>query len=336
MEAQAQSPISEKSYPAVMDMTLATPAMPLPLEQLLPLRKLSVTLCFLEDVHPGTHHYVPLTGFIKNLLQIDEVQLSRFSQHFCLRPPSQPTVRYDAGDYYSFDIVVLPGDEEMFERLFLRLQQLPHSIGRTDQELHFRDNVVLVSIRDGFSDSGDKIQHPDECSVWRVQDVINEALSLQSSAELTLDWLTPARLKLVDQESTDFTFNVTKQYGQSQPGVAKDYCRSNDTFSSELLLSKVYGSLFSLLRNRCEALPNRGLLPRLQSDQVNLNWQDVSYTTPQGKRKKAGGVCGSLRLTGLDDLPFNWWCLLVLGQHLGIGERRVFGMGHYQLNRGLE
>lgn len=60
-------------------------------------------------------------------------------------------------------------------------------------------------------------------------------------------------------------------------------------------------------------------------------WVDSHYQGDDGKAKVMGGLLGDLLLAGDQPLPPPWSHLLVLGQYLGIGQRRGFGWGRYQL-----
>lgn len=307
-----------------------TEAMPLPLANLLPLKSLTVTLRFIESSYPGEHHYVPLNGFVKNLLKIDKNSQGQFSRHFCIRPPEKQLSCYHANDLYSFQVILLPGCDDFLVELIQQLRVLPNSITKTDEPMHFRNNVKLKSIKDSFTgrticEFNRIICEPKDYYEWGIRDLVEESLKWSGKKRLIWEWISPARLKLPDGQSPE--------YGKSrQQNNAFKYCRNSTTLTPELLLGKVYGSFRSLLAARMDISDiHRDRLPVLTLDKLSVSWRDARYITPNGTIRKSGGLCGYLQLSQVEFLHFNWWCLLVLGQYLGIGESRVFGMGHYKL-----
>lgn len=290
----------------------------LPLVSLLPLRALTVTLEFIESSTPRFFHQAALTAFLRFLAGSPD----GYDKLIRLDAPESGCVRYRRGDHYRFVLVGLAGSDALLDHLFAKLAKLPEGAPRggkaNDHKVPFRDNVRLVSIQD-FFDKRELHSLQDAC-LYDMDDLEQEAALWQQQDSFRLQWLSP--VKLLKEKA-------------AREGLKDEarFARDADDLSAELLLSRLYTNVSTLIRERegLNRLPSAGELPRLELQAVHAFWLDSSYADAKGKNKASGGMAGVMRCVSPEPLPTDWWQLLILGQYLGIGQNTTFGWGRYTL-----
>lgn len=287
----------------------------LPLDSLLPLRSLNVTLCFTGASSPQFFHQPALGAFLRHLAGSppDFDRLIRFDAPECGR------IAYQPGHRYRFNLIALAGGEALLDTLLSGLARLPHSSPQTDARLPFRDNLALAALHDAFTDR--PVQQLADLSVFGADELARQAAVWQDQPRWVWQWLSPARL-LKDKA----------RRGDAK-GEAR-YCRNLPDLDGALLLSRLYDSLAELLRRQGVATPPRPEPPPLHLEQGHLFWLDAAYTDAAGKAHVMGGAAGQVELAANPALPPAWLKLMLLGQYTGIGQRTAFGWGRYRLLAG--
>jgi len=284
----------------------------LPLNALLPLRSVVVTLRWLEDTAPAFFHQPALGAFLRFLAESPE----GFERCIRFDAPESGRVSYRAGDYYRFTLIGLAGGEPMLDTLLRNLAGLPGSSPNTDRRLPFRDNCVLVALHDAFSSQA--VGGFDELSAYAFDTLRQEAELWRGFGRLSWQCLSPARwLK-----------------GKEQRGEAKGearYCRGRADVDAPLLSARLYDSLAELLRARGVATPARPAAPALELADGHLFWMDAAYTDGEGASHSMGGMSGRLQLAFPEPPPAAWLRQAILGQYTGLGQRAAFGFGRYRL-----
>ncbi|MDY6994423.1 MAG: hypothetical protein SVR94_17705, partial [Pseudomonadota bacterium] len=281
----------------------------LPLEQLLPLRAVEITLQFTHPAQVRLFHQPALTAWLRHLVG----ERPGYERYFTLDAPESGRVDYQAGDYYSFALLISAGGEALLHWILGQLAQLPHSVALRDERMPFRDNLIFHSARDLFQQY--PIQHIDELSPYTLEALYQEAELWQLQSECGLRWLAPVRLLLPTQQ---------RLQGEMR------FCRHRNQVDFPLLNNRLYDTLAELLRQRISTVPVRQTDKTQRLQAADLFWLDYGYRNAQGKEKAMGGLLGRLILA-TQDMPLEQWLYWVLGQYLGIGQRRVFGWGRYQL-----
>ncbi|MGL6260394.1 CRISPR-associated endonuclease Cas1 [Vibrio sp. WXL210] len=288
--------------------------MPLTLQPLLPLRSIVVTLRFLEPASIDFFHQVPLSAYLRSLLGSPKDY-----EHFCMvDAPEGGRIHYKAGDLYRFQISFLNGGELLLKRLLTALYELPQSALEAGivSKRPFGANMVLESVLDSFTHYSIEKWH--ECSEYDNQMLTEEALSWQGVQTVNLNWLSRVRLSL-------------GKGNKVKSGEAR-YCHDNEQVSAELLLSRLYDAARQLLQLRGDGVASRQQLPDVKTVNSHLFWLDYHYGGGKDKPvKPLGGLSGQMQLQLDNGFDLSWWRLLILGQYLGIGQGRVFGLGRYQL-----
>jgi group II intron reverse transcriptase/maturase/CRISPR-associated endonuclease Cas1 len=283
----------------------------LPIEQLLPLRAIDITLQFTDIAHIRLFHQPALTAWLRHLVG----EIPGYEQYLTLDAPESGRVDYQAGDYYRFSLITLAGGEHLLQVILDRLMALPHSVKRDDTQMPFRDNLIFHSAYDLFP--ARPIKHVEELTPYTWDALQQEVERWQFQEYCQLRWLAPVRLLLPNQPP------------ENRKGEMR-FCRHRSQLDFALLNNRLYDSLAELLRQRGSEVPPRQTdeTPRVQA--ADLFWVDYSYRDAQGKEKPMGGLLGRLTLV-TTAMPVTQWLYWVLGQYLGIGQRRAFGWGRYQL-----
>lgn len=284
----------------------------LPLNLLLPLRSLAVTLRFTGDSRPEFFHQPAMGAFLRCLAGSPP----EFERYIRFDTPESGRVRYQSGDGYRFQLIALAGGEAILAALLAGLAGLPGSSPHSATPMPFRDNLELIALHDGFS--GEAVQGLAELSLYGAAELEAEAGYWREQPRLIWQSLSPARLL------------KHKAARGTAKGEAR-YCRNLADLDGALLLSRLYDTQAELLRGRDNAPQPRPQPPALDILQGHLFWLDAAYTDAAGRQHAMGGAAGRLELAPPQPLPLEWAKLLALGQYTGIGQRGAFGWGRYQL-----
>ncbi len=283
-----------------------------PVDSLLPLRGIAVTLRFLAPSRPYLFHQAPLAGFLRTLVSDDAGSESPL----VIDAPESGRVHYRAGDRYRFAVLAPSDGEAALEALMKALIDLPFSASRRDDRLPFRNNLALVSITDLFGSA-----HARDVSELRPFDASalrSEATVWAGAPGIVLRWLSPARL--------------LREKGQraGAKGEAR-FCRDALQLDFGLLQERVIDTLMPLVKiRRADPGARPGFSTTVFSD-ADLFWIDGAYLDEYGREHQMGGMMGRLQLPVGELPPETDWVALTLGQYLGIGQRRSFGFGRYRL-----
>jgi len=285
--------------------------MNLPYHALLPLRGLSVTLEFTAPAAPQALHQPALTAWLRHLAG----ELPDYENTLTLDALENGRVRYQRGDLYRFTLFSAAGGEGLLQALLERLQELPRGVKVTDAQAPFRDNLIFWAAHDLFT--GAVVADVNELTCYGEDSLEAEASIWAGLNVCVLRWLSPARLLLPPEQRE-------RLRGESR------YCRHRGEFDFNLLRWRVHDGFAELLRRRGEQVPPRDLLPEPRGCKADVFWVDFAYRNAAGDAKPMGGLLGEVVFdcVGFD---LDTWRLWVLGQYLGIGQRRVFGWGRYRL-----
>jgi hypothetical protein len=228
-------------------------------------------------------------------------------------------VSYSAGDSYVFTLIAVASGETLLQTALERLRELPASARQRDPALPFRDNLTLQGARDLFQRQ--PVNNLADLFCYTSEALVREAERWQAAPRLRLRWRSPVRL-LRDKAQRD-----------GLKGEAR-FCRRAADLSFALLADRSYDTLADLLRRRGVQAPPRGPAPAAVLAEADLFWADCSYRDEQGGEQWMGGLLGVLELEQMQALPVAAWPLWVLGQYLGIGQRRAFGWGTVSAGNG--
>lgn len=284
------------------------------LEQLLPLRSLAVHLQFIDESHPRFFHQAALSALLRHMLP----SANDFNRFLALDAPETSRLHYQPGDAYGFTIVCLAGGEPLLATLMQALQQLPHSAPSENPLASFGANLRWRGFSCNFSEHS--VEALEDLSCYGIEQLAQEtALWAEQYAQFHWQWLTPVRLlKEKSARATD-------------RGEAR-YCADAGDLTAPLLLTRLYDTVNGLLAERGnQRLPARPPPPPLRLEAQHSFWLDTSYQDNNNKDHVMGGLLGEYTCSAPQPLPPPWAHCMVLGQYLGLGQRRSFGWGRYQL-----
>ncbi|WP_110188691.1 CRISPR system precrRNA processing endoribonuclease RAMP protein Cas6 [Pokkaliibacter plantistimulans] len=278
---------------------------------LFPLRSVQVSLQLTSAIETGYFHHVMLHGWLRNLAGSPD----HFSDGLTLTAPETGRTHYAAGDTYRFTLTATAAAEPLLALLLKRLRLLPASASHISASHILHDNLRCLSLTDSVS--GQPVRQLSDLSgigLTELEALIDSASQLQQGE---LRFISPVRLKRAE-ESTD------KQHkGRNR------YCHHPDQLDWPLLANRLADSFITLVQQHSGQRYSRPHWPQASIQVHSLRWQSVRYS--EMPNKDMGGALGSLHLYLPNALPRWAWALLILGQYLGIGQGRGFGLGQYRL-----
>ena len=300
-----------------------------------PLTGLAITLRFTQQAEFSLFHEMAVDAFLRHLLNIG----TAYSQHLSIVTPENGRLFYREGDTYRF-VVQAQGDareiKPILQKLIIQLQQLPHSAPIKDKAVPLRDNVTLHSLQDLYDGiavsnalSLDEYTHARACE--QAQSWYQAAQLDQQPLTLTWHWQSIVRLLKADH---------AEHTGENR------FCRDTNDLTPHLLLKRIYETLAHLntqfgtpLTSEQTNLHHQWLTEQAQHlniQNADLFWVDTPYFSKGGETNTLGGMMGSFQLQLTPPIEPDILALLILGQTIGIGQRRTSGFGKYRLQHPLK
>jgi group II intron reverse transcriptase/maturase/CRISPR-associated endonuclease Cas1 len=282
------------------------------LRSLLPLRAFLATLELTDEARFSFWHQGAVHAFVRHLAGSPP----DFAQLLTIDAPESGRTRYRAGERYRFAVLGLAGSEILLARLIGALADLPDSAPVRDARAPLRDNLRLAALADLFT--GAPVRAVADLSLYDGRRLAAEIDLWRGAPFVLLQWLSPARLKRAKAQ-------------REQGSDRRRYCADVADLGDGVLAARVRDAPASVLRARGTEMPPRQLASGIPAPEGQLFWVDGSYRDANGHSQDIGGLCGRLCIGPGSELAPDWLELLVLGQYLGLGERRAFGLGRYRL-----
>jgi len=285
----------------------------LSLEPLFPLYAIDITLQCTRSIYKLRHfHQLALTAWLRYLLP----QITDYEQYITIDAVESGRSDYEIGDLYRFTLLVLNGHEELIEYLLSCFNSLPERVHTQKTSLFFSDNLRLQTIVDHFTQKS--VQQFSDLSPYTFEHLVQETQQWQDITICRLRWCSPVRLRLPIEQR------------EQERGELR-YCRHSALFTNQLLYERIHDTFAHLLRYRLPTVPSRQTMSEIPRIEADVFWVNYSYrNTLNGQEKPMGGLLGEVILDcqHFTSLHWHYW---LLGQYLGIGQRRAFGWGRYQL-----
>ncbi|WP_421847596.1 CRISPR-associated endonuclease Cas1 [Marinomonas sp.] len=299
-----------------------------PLTQaILPLRSVVVTLRWLYNSQPGFLHHVGLHAWLRNLAGSPE----HFSDCIIIEPLENGHSHYHKDDLYRFRLVVIKGGGALLQTLFDALQKLPESVpAKARNNGPFGDNLILEKLEDSFDHQ--QVTQVEHLSAYDTNDLALETALWARTPVFKFVFTTPARLKAAKTNPSD----------NEQLKGKQRYCRDKHQLSWELLTQRLTDTLINLYQRYSGERLQRQDWPAATLHSALVFWLNNDYQSSEKQsnqqqnnkghgKKDASGMLAQLQVELPDDFPADLLALIVLGQYIGIGQNRAFGMGLYQL-----
>lgn len=287
-------------------------SMPMPLNALLPLHGITVTLRFTDEAEFTPFHNAAVDAFLRHMLNIGE----EYTRYFSIICPENGRLRYQPEDRYRFGIIIAPGGEPHLRTLIDRLRRLPATAVVRDHAAPLRDNLELIDINDLMD--GEPISHAASLTPFEYEHLTQLALHFRPDPEkpvhLRWRWLAPVRLLRADH--ADFQ------------GEAR-FVRSAEQLDGPLLIRRALGTLEQL--GLAHALPLDEWMDKVRLEDPDFFWVDTPYYDRNGQSRTLGGLMGDAHLILPPEAPLFLVEMLLLAQYLGIGQRRALGWGKFQI-----
>jgi hypothetical protein len=294
-----------------------------PFSPLLPLHGFAVILEFTQPAEFTFFHQMTVDAFTRFMLASPE----DYKHSMTTEAPESGRLNYHSGDRYRFSVLGYAGKTHHFQPLISRLLNLPDSAPIKDKGVPLSDNILCTSMIDLMD--GKVLVNAQGLRAFTSKHLIDLAHLWQDEhtlypRQIQLQWLSPTRLMRSSEERKQL--NLTGEHR---------FCRDKTHITPALIVQRIIESLNTLISElgqtpiSIEAHVYAGL--SLEISDADLFWLDTPYYSKDQQDNTAGGMVGQLTLTQTAPIAHGIWQGLILGQYLGIGQRRTSGFGKYQL-----
>ena len=282
------------------------------LSALLPVFGLTLRFKLRAPVHFGFYHQAVLRGWLDARFN----GLLDGERRVWIHAPESGRADFAKGEEYRLQVFCCKGGESLFERIVLGLQQtqgavMPDPADADSTKLRLSDQFCFEGLEDWLSrESVDSLA--DLCA-YEEQAFRREIEFWSRHPELRLRLVSPIRIFL------------PAELRHGRKGETR-YVRDRGQMPKDLLVKRIADSIQAILEDNQIPFAVPAFPDTMRFD--SLFWVDYHYgETP----KPMGGLLGAAEL----DLPAEQiqelLPYLVLGQLLGVGQRRSFGWGRYRL-----
>lgn len=281
---------------------------PLAIIALLPLRGLHLTFTLTAPTRLRFFHQPLVGALVRHLMGdtlADEARL-------WLEAPESGRVPFAQGDSYRITLWACRGGETLLETLVERLRRLPAGLPGAVHGLPLGANLRFASAADAFT--GGRYEGVARLLPYDAAALARELDFYLAHPPTTLRLLAPARLLR------------PKQAGRPTKGEGR-YVHDRGELVGDLLGQRIDDTLGALLSAVGAAAQPRGA-SRVLVTEDDIGWFDTAYYDADGDANPMGGIIGRATLDLIDPAALP---ALVLGQYVGIGQRRTFGWGRYRL-----
>ena len=271
-----------------------------------------IRMRFDQNTLAGTYHSPGVAGFLKRLFG------GNLPSDLWLCTPDSGVPCFSVGHEYSFCLYALESGLVALESLLAAIiySDAKRSAGEQNDARAFGPRWHFQAAEDIFADDA-RIGRANDLRPLSVASWQAEASLCNAVGQAWMRLLSPMQLLRAREE------RPTK-------GTAR-YCQDASTIDGSLLLDRLRQS-FDAFNRRLgveQSLPQPDACIVINA--TDLFWHGAQQLDADRNEKPIyglGGVVG-LEVTGADaEMVWQW---LVLGQHLGIGQRRGFGLGRYRL-----
>lgn len=238
------------------------------------------------------------------------MRLYRQAPHpFVIDMPFSRRVSYAPGDTLAFGLTLIGKGVEFLPYFIYAFQELG-KIGLTRACARF--TLISANSLDGRGSEVPIWEHADS-RLRATPYMLTDSLFVGESpvAPLTLDFLTPTRIKLEGALATELPFALlVRTLFRRVSALSYFHCGRRIAPLSKSLLTEA---------------------DAVSCVSSNLRWEDWErFSARQQSRMKLGGFIGSVVYSG-NIAPF--WPLVRLGQFIHVGKATAFGLGKYSIQR---
>jgi len=226
--------------------------------------------------------------------------------------PESGRVPFARGDLYRFQVFCCTGGERLLDLLLDRLRRLPAGLPEDAAGSTLGANLRFRSAADSFT--GERFAGVEDLFTYDATALAREVGFYCEQPPARVRLLSPARLLR------------PKSVRAGHKGEGR-YVHDRGELAGELFGQRLSDTLASLLQAVGATVSPRSRL-ELRVIHDDIGWYDTAYYDAEGAENPMGGVIGCLDVAVEDDVALP---ALVLGQYLGIGQRRTFGWGRYRL-----
>ena len=265
------------------------------------------TMRFDKATWVNTYHSASLSAYLKSLLG------GNLPPGLWLHAGDEGVPFFQVDDEYTFVMYCLPSGLEPLECIMRGARQRVRGDGDARA---FGPRWHCRAIADAFGDRRN-VASVQQLSRLNFEDIESEARLWSLQREVYIRLLSPLQL-------------LKPRLQRPRKGVAR-FCSDALDLDGALLLQRLRQSIDGLRRRLGFEVPLPAPEAELEILDCDLFWHGSEQLDKRGGQKPVYGLggIGCCRIDGPD--AGTVWLWLALGQYLGIGQRRGFGLGRYRI-----
>ncbi len=236
---------------------------------------------------------------------------------FVIEPPLEEKQEYNKDEELSFNLVLIGKATEYlpyFVFAFDKLGELGLGRGKGKYWLREVRNINSNSDNDSPIYTGEDKILKDSYSLMSGDDILEECKEYYHKRELTLNFVTPARLKYQEHFIKNLEFHI----------LIRNLLRRTSLLS--------YFHCSKELQVDFKALIEKAKSVKRTSN--NLSWYDWQrYSARQNTKMLLGGFIGKVTFAFDGIEPEQFLPLILLGKYIHIGKGTGFGLGKYEISK---
>jgi len=234
---------------------------------------------------------------------------------FVIEPPLERKREYKEGEEFSFNLILIGKASDYLPYFVFAFDKLGEfGLGRDRGKYWLKE---VRCIRDSFNSdhliyTGEDKIFKDTYELITGEDILKECKNHHNKRKITLNFLTPTRLKFGEHFTKELEFHILiRNLLRRVSLLSYFHCGKELNVDFKDLIEKA---------------------KKVKREESNLTWYDWErYSTRQGTRMMLGGFIGKLTFNFNEVSLERFIPFILLGSYIHVGKETSFGLGKYEI-----
>lgn len=239
-----------------------------------------------------------------------------FAPHpFIIEPPLERKREYKGGEEFSFNLILIGKAIDYLPYFVFTFDKLGEvGIGRGRGRYWLKEvRSISANFDHNLIYTGEDKTFKDSYTLINEKDILEECKRYGDKRKITLNFLTPTRLKFEEHFTQELEFHILiRNLLRRVSLLSYFHCGKELNVDFKNLIEKA---------------------KKVKREDSNLTWYDWQrYSTRQDARMMLGGFIGKVTFNFDGTEPNLFLPLILLGRYIHIGKGTSFGLGKYEIS----